>query len=419
MSITLLGQAQAVADVPLGATPGSPLSQPSTLALDDGTVLVAWLNHDTGTAHLHHYSRDLSTLHGQATVAGSVSVGLYPTPDGPRLATGTTTHPVATGPLTIGAGSTVTNMPDWWQHITHALPDGRTLILASYDAYLADGANITHLAPLDDLALGVHLDDGTPVVSTVGPGWDYVNTWALDPDTGAQTLTGTGPTLSPAWLLAVAPTRDGLIYPAMIDTGNGEALRLHDATGTVLADPGWPPAQTYQGYDGTSASTATHTAVAWWNVNYLTGDTYPANTPAVAVIDRAGALTTVDLDVPLTESFQGLQFTSPNLTAHGTTAVLAVLHFDETVTPRRFGIRLWTVSLPPSTVEGILAVDTIDQGRWWVGTRDPDMAYELVIDTATQRLVEIVAGQEHLATWELCVSDGFDWHVAALMRPDV
>ena len=71
--------------------------------------------------------------------------------------------------------------------------------------------------------------------------------------------------------------------------------------------------------------------------------------------------------------------------------------------------------------DGILAIDTHDHPFHVVGTRDPAMPYELVIDTGTERVVEIVAGEEHLATHELVVdetgSPGTDWVHCGLFRP--
>ena len=70
---------------------------------------------------------------------------------------------------------------------------------------------------------------------------------------------------------------------------------------------------------------------------------------------------------------------------------------------------------------GILAIDTHDHPYHFIGTRDPAMPYELVIDTGTERLVEIVAGEEHLATHELVIDEtgrpGTDWSHAGLFRP--
>lgn len=72
-------------------------------------------------------------------------------------------------------------------------------------------------------------------------------------------------------------------------------------------------------------------------------------------------------------------------------------------------------------VPGILAIDTHDHPFHVVGTRDPAMPYELVIDTGTERVVEIVAGEEHLATHELVVDEtgrpGTPWSHAGLFRP--
>jgi hypothetical protein len=49
------------------------------------------------------------------------------------------------------------------------------------------------------------------------------------------------------------------------------------------------------------------------------------------------------------------------------------------------------------------------------------MPYELVIDTGTQRLVEIVAGEEALATHELVIDEtgrpGDPWSRCGLFRP--
>lgn len=85
----------------------------------------------------------------------------------------------------------------------------------------------------------------------------------------------------------------------------------------------------------------------------------------------------------------------------------------------RYGFSLsW---LDVRTDDGVLAIDTHDHPFHVVGTRDPAMPYELVIDTGTERLVEIVAGEESLATHELVIDEtgraGTPWSHCGLFRP--
>ena len=75
----------------------------------------------------------------------------------------------------------------------------------------------------------------------------------------------------------------------------------------------------------------------------------------------------------------------------------------------------------PGAYEGRLAIDTHDHPFHVVGTRDPAMSYGLVIDTGTERVVEIVAGEESLATHELVIDEtgrpGDPWSHCGLFRP--
>src|SRR5690606_21103739 len=115
----------------------------------------------------------------------------------------------------------------------------------------------------------------------------------------------------------------------------------------------------------------------------------------------------------------------PTLTARAGTAVVVQVAYRAEVrtgTPGgEYAVLAWTVDVGH---EGILDVYTLDENWWTVGTRDPGMAYELLIYKATGWVVEVVSGEEWPATDDLVASAPHDpragpagWGACALVRP--
>ena len=424
---TVIGQAQPVP--PGDVNPG----RPGARVLTDGTVLIATLDYNTGTVTLRHYTRDLGTVLATATVGGGGDDGLTlaPAPDdatvmllaGPST---TTILTITTDPLAITqTGTTPTRR--WWEtHAAAILHGGRTIIGAGrwpsttgYAVIVIEDGQVAASHPVPGVIVGLAPGptDGTVYASVWGLQPAAPTVYQLDLGTGAVTTVAT-----PAqphdvdYITGGIPTPQGWVFPAVEDDG-ALNLRLRDEAGTLLADTEWPGEATYQdGYPGTAWHP--HGTILTAGVNPFVGD-MTGTTSIVAAQVTGPDLALTHVAAPVVPYGSILTWSqSPVIAAEGTTAIILWTLGQGFDAANYFGVLAWTLDLGARDYHGVLHIDTLTHPAWLVGTADPDMAYRLHVDTGTERLVEILAGQDEQATHRLRVCDGTDWPVAAYLRPE-
>src|SRR5690606_32350814 len=195
------------------------------------------------TLHLHHYTRDLTTLIEQTTIPWPDTVvtgpALFPNGTGATLAGATISYAVTTSPLTVTQAGT----HDWigwasgaWS--TLILPDGAALATAGDVVTHPNGTVAIYAASSDDAASLYPTDD--PNIVWVGSETaDPPSVHELNLTTGVFTHLQDGPNLGPAYSGLSRPD----VYLAMNPTSGGpHSLAQYDASGNVTAPTpeGWP-----------------------------------------------------------------------------------------------------------------------------------------------------------------------------------
>lgn len=374
--------------------------------LTDGTLLVA-ANHDVDggdTLNVWHLRADLSTISTATLPAVFRLDALVATPDGNALAVTTTgevstARRITTDP-TLGfatLGALPTTVPPWenfndWSPAPVIGPDGHVHILRPgwHHVITTTGTQVA----AGGVAWGniVTPHPSGHAVNDTGQAWTFGhNHTATAPEVGSYALAATDPSLD-QWVFV---SQDG-------STGG---QNIYDGqTGTILSTYG------VGGYRWTSGAAASDGKGGAISITYAEGGPSPA--PDVAYLDHVtpdGQHTHTVHEISDNSSWNGGQ----------SIACLGGRWLCVTVTATGVGanqqLNIWTGTVP---TDGVLHVDTLSHPWWLVGTRDPSMHYELLVDTPLGWVREIVAGEESLATHELMVSDGMEWHEAALFRPE-
>jgi len=345
---------------------------------------------------------------------------------------GGTVHTITTSPLTIGSGTPYVGGLNWSASRVAPLNiDGRAIVGASTEVATITSDGHLNVIASPALLAGLSYVDGTVYVSGAGGATvfgDFTEVVSLNIDTGSISSVAVGPEVDTWWSpMAATPTADGgWAFPNMIRDPLAwrSNLVVQDSAGAVITDTAWPIEQrSVYGETGVAYTTDGRTVLAIPH-GTTTRDTpggYFAGRVTFAVVDRSGTVEVLEAmdDIPY---FDTIFFSfGPVVATGGSTAVIAAT-FLRGEDDQDVELTAWTLDLPGG---GLLTIDTLDHEWWTVGTRDPNMAYELLVSTPLGWKVEIVAGEEHLATDELCVYDpmheeaGEDgWVVCALFRPE-
>lgn len=342
MTATLLGMANLV---PHGT---AEVQHAAGLALDDGTVLLAW------TGVLQHRLRDLSTVLGEVTLPGTTYV-LLGTPSGAVLLDDAgRAWAVSTNPLTVATRSPIG--PQSWDDAGgwHAATGGSTVAAVDYQGHLTTYPGGGEIPVPSSWAAGVWPNDDTSVYVSTGDwaGGRAVHT--LTPG-GSWALHTTGPDIPGGDytypFAGAIPHGDDWLWPSIENTspdGYAETFVLRDTSGAVVHTDPWPSL----GDDGALFSIGGASPLPNRQGAVVAGLGRAPHfgsggvASAAAFVVRNGEVARVDLPLPRTDvdmmfgqSESAIVSVSPN----GSTAV--VLLQSAVVLSDAPGLAAWTIDL--------------------------------------------------------------------------
>ena len=406
--------------VAAGNNPG----HPAVAVLPDGTILMAWQNLDTGVITITHYATDLTatdtTTITEPPVGGwsfASGLGLLPTGEGARLAYGTgPSWDVTTNPLAVTAAGDL-GWTEWGYYPSSvAVVGDHTFTVCNDRVFISGPGGVTSgTLPAGAASTATPTGSGGVTVAvdtTAGEEMRY-SLYPVDASGVVGGIVESGPAQATSGWHGSA--RPGLYVGMENLDANGELLTVRAQDGTILNGRDWPDPTTRPWATGWHASLATDDGGILAEIPWSTLQAPWLGGRSLVHIAADGTHTAL-ADLHVAPNLTTANWSrSATVATNGRTAAFAAVILEEL--PTRLGISLWTVELTP-TYHGVLHIDTLTHPYWLVGTADPDMAYRLHIDTGTEWLTEILAGQEDQATYRLRVCDGTDWHTAAYMRPE-